>query len=167
MSTPSDDAASWRDRRGDAAREHAAALERQKEAESAEASARITEFVAAALADGPAPEALRARDYRGRRTYPTGLTGWYLRQNRSVGVDTDGKFYVLTVPGGLTARLRGQTPDPSPPPRILGKGGRDGESIDLVDALANVLARGTGGGTSGSGGTGGTDGRGGRGGSVG
>jgi hypothetical protein len=32
------------------------------------------------------------------------------------------------------------TPAPSDPPLVLGKGGRDGESIDLADALARVLS---------------------------
>ncbi|MBE9937819.1 hypothetical protein G8C60_01520, partial [Cellulosimicrobium cellulans] len=65
--------------------------------------------------------------------------GWYLRRNHSVAVGEDGEFYVLSVPGGVRARLRGVAVEPSDPPLVLGKGGRDGESIDLADALALVL----------------------------
>ncbi|ROS78449.1 hypothetical protein [Cellulomonas sp. PhB143] len=134
----------WRRRRRDAAEEKGRALERAKRAESAEAEREIARFVREARRLGVDPQPLRARDYGGRTTYRTPLTGWYLRSNRSVGVDVEGRFYVLTVPGGLGARLRGRTPEPSPPPRVLGAGGRDGESIDLVDALRAVLDRATG-----------------------
>ena len=88
---------------------------------------------------GLAPEPLRARAFDGTATYRTPLRGWYLRRNHSVAVGEDGEFYVLSVPGGVRARLRGVAVEPSDPPLVLGKGGRDGESIDLADALALVL----------------------------
>ncbi|HEY3438598.1 MAG TPA: hypothetical protein VGK35_13000, partial [Actinotalea sp.] len=65
--------------------------------------------------------------------------GWYLRRNETVAVGTDGEFYVLSVPRSMSALVRGTPVEPSDPPLVLGKGGRDGESIDLVDALAIAL----------------------------
>uniref|UniRef100_UPI0020297159 hypothetical protein n=1 Tax=Actinotalea sp. C106 TaxID=2908644 RepID=UPI0020297159 len=130
----------WRAHRSAAAREHAQALERARAAETARARSLLEEFVAQAEADGPAAVPLRVRSYDGRVTYRTPLRGWYLRRNRSVAVDTSGAFYVLTAPSSLLGLLRGVTPEPSDPPLVLGKGARDGESIDLADALALVLA---------------------------
>ena len=131
---------SWQARRREAAEVHADALARRQRAETAQARALIEQFVRDAEARGPAPTPLAARSYDGRSRYRTPLRGWYLRRNETVAVGTDGEFYVLTVPGSLRARLSGVTPSPSDPPIILGKGGRDGESIDLADALARVLS---------------------------
>nr|WP_241744461.1 hypothetical protein [Cellulosimicrobium arenosum] len=117
-------------------------MDRRRQQESATARSLIADFVERARERGLAPEPLRARSYDGRSTYRTDVVGWYLRRNQSVGIGTDGAFYVLSVPGGLRARLRGTTLAPSDPPLVLGKGGRDGESIDLPDALALVLERG-------------------------
>ena len=136
---PEDD--DWQARRRDAAAEHERALQRRQADESAAAHALLVEFVAEAQRRGIAPVPLRARSYDGRHRYRTTSTGWYLRRNESVAVDTDGAFYVLGVPGSLRAWLRGVTLTPSAPPIVLGKGGRDGESIDLPDALAKVLER--------------------------
>ena len=134
-----DAAASWRERRSDAAAGHAQALDRRHDAESRQARAMIAEFVRAATAQGVAARALVAHGYTGRARYRTPLVGWYLRRDESLAVGTDGEFYVLTVPSGLRTRLHGATPAPSEPPLILGKGGRDGESIDLDVALARAL----------------------------
>ena len=46
------------------------------------------------------------------------------------------------MPGGLKERLRGVQLRPSPPPLIVGKGGRDGETGDLAEFLARRLAQG-------------------------
>lgn len=134
-----DDRASWRSRRREAAAEHGEALERRQAAQSRQARALIEEFVREATARGVPATPLVARAYDGRARYRTPLRGWYLRRNETVAVGTDGEFYILSVPSSLRARVRGATPVPSEPPLILGKGGRDGESIDLVDALARAL----------------------------
>jgi hypothetical protein len=131
--------ADWRARRADAATEHAKALDRRRAQESAQARELIAGFVAQAAHDGVEPVPLRARSYDGRHRYRTPLRGWYLRRNESVAIDTDGQFYILSVPASALALLRGATPVPSDPPLILGKGARDGESIDLVDALRLAL----------------------------
>ncbi|WP_149202667.1 hypothetical protein [Actinotalea subterranea] len=131
----------WRERRSEAATAHAAALERRRSGEAAQARALLAQFIRDAQEQGLAPVPLRARTYDGRARYRTPLTGWYLRRNESVAVGTDGEFYILSVPPTLRGRLTGATVEPSDPPLVLGKGARDGESIDLVDALRLVLER--------------------------
>ncbi|QGQ19984.1 hypothetical protein GC089_13175 [Cellulomonas sp. JZ18] len=135
-----DGAASWRERRREAAGAHAEALAARQRAESARARALIEEFLVAARAGGPAPVPLHVRSYDGRARYRTGLQGWYLRRDETVGVGTDGAFYVLTAPASLSARFRGVRPTPQDPPLVIGAGGKDGESIDMADALRRVLA---------------------------
>ncbi|MDM7830917.1 hypothetical protein [Cellulomonas edaphi] len=139
MATSTGDAAAWREQRREAAAAHAEALERRQQAESDRARVMIAEFVARATAQGPAPVPLRARSSTGAARFRTPLRGWYLRVDESVAVDVDGRFYVLRAEPSLTARLRGVSPEPSAPPLVLGAGGRDGESLDLKDALDRVL----------------------------
>jgi len=134
-----DDAAAWRSRRREAAADHGEALERRQSAESRQARELIAQFVREAMVRGVPTAPLVARSYNGRAHYRTELRGWYLRRNETVAVTTDGDFYLLSVPASLRARIRGAAPVPSDPPLILGKGGRDGESIDLADALARAL----------------------------
>jgi len=110
-----------------------------RRAEAAQARAMIAEFVAEARRRGVPPQRLHARSYDGRQRYRTPLHGWYLRKNRTVAVGTDGQFYVLSVPPRLRSLVTGATPEPSDPPLVLGKGARDGESIDLADALRIAL----------------------------
>jgi hypothetical protein len=109
--------------------------------ESAKAQQLIDGFVAEATAAGVRAEPLRATLYSGQ-SVKTDKRGWYLRKNQSVAVGEDGCYYILTVPGGLKERLRGVQLRPSPPPLIVGKGGRDGETGDLSEFLARRLAQG-------------------------
>jgi hypothetical protein len=111
--------------------ELAAGVER---AESKQAQVLIDRFVADARARGIQPHPLRASLYTGQNV-KTDKTGWYLRKNKSLAIGEDGSYYVLTVPGGLRERLNGVKLKPSPPPLVIGKGGRDGESGDLADFL--------------------------------
>lgn len=136
-----DKAAAWREQRRAAAAAHGELLADRQRAESARAQELINAFVRRALASGPSPVPLMARSYDGRAHYRTPLTGWYLRRDETVAIDTEGRFYVLTAPSSLTARLRGVTPEPSAPPLVIGAGGKDGESLDMADALTRVLAR--------------------------
>lgn len=131
--------ADWRDHRTEAAAAHAEALERRRAGEAARAREMIAEFVDEARRRGVPPVRLQARSYDGRSRYRTATEGWYLRRNESVAVGTDGEFYLLNVPASLRSRLSGATLVPSDPPLVLGKGARDGESIDLADALAIAL----------------------------
>jgi len=110
----------------------------QERAESVKAQVLIDAFVAEAQAAGIAPEPLRATLYSGQ-TVKTDKTGWYLRKNQSLGIGTDGGYYVLTVPGGLKERLRGVHLQPSAPPLYVGKGGKDGETGDLAWFLQRRL----------------------------
>jgi hypothetical protein len=106
----------------------------QERGESVQAQKLIDEFLAKASALGIEPEPLRATLYTGQ-SVKTDKRGWYLRKNRSLAIGDDGSYYILTVPGGLRERFSGAKLRPSPPPLIVGKGGRDGESGDIADFL--------------------------------
>lgn len=106
----------------------------QERGESVQAQRLIDEFRVQAERRGIAPEPLRATLYTGQ-SVKTDKCGWYLRKNRSLAIGDDGSYYILTVPGGLRERFSGARLRPSPPPLIVGKGGRDGESGDIADFL--------------------------------
>jgi len=106
----------------------------QERAESAKAQVLIDGFLTDARAAGVAPEPLKATLFSGH-SVKTDKRGWYLRKNQSLAIGDDGSYYVLTVPGGLRERLTGVKLSPSPPPLIVGKGGRDGETGDLAEFL--------------------------------
>ncbi|MDN4471781.1 hypothetical protein [Demequina zhanjiangensis] len=118
----------------------ARAFAQARAAEASQARALLADFVQSAREVGLSPEQLVARGYDGRGGYRTDVDGWYLKKDRSVAVGTDGEFYVMSVQGGLVARLRGAHLEPSDPPLELGRGGRDGESIPLSVALSRLLA---------------------------
>jgi hypothetical protein len=103
-------------------------------AESKQAQVLIDRFVADARERGIAPIPLQAKLYNGQ-SVKTDKVGWYLRKNQSLAIGEDGSYYVLTVPGGWRERLSGVKLKPSPPPMVVGKGGRDGESGDLAEFL--------------------------------
>lgn len=126
---------SWREERRQAAAEHAAALERKKAAETAQAHELLVGFVRTMRSRGVEPEPLRAQVVGSSASYRTGVSGWYLRRNRSLGVDADANFYILGVPASLKSRLSGVRVLPSDPPLVVGQGARDGESMPLADLL--------------------------------
>ncbi|MEU4392481.1 hypothetical protein [Kribbella sp. NPDC023855] len=130
-----DSAASWREQRREAAAAQGAALERRKAEETAKARALLAGFVQEMQARGIEPHQLRAPVVGSGTTYRTSITGWYLRRNRSLGVDAEGNFYVLGTPAGLKARLFGVQVLPSDPPLVVGLGARDGESLPLEQLL--------------------------------
>jgi hypothetical protein len=113
----------------------------QERGESRQAQVLLDGFVRDARARGIAPEPLRATLFDGR-SVKTDKVGWYLRKNQSLAIGEDGSYYVLTVPGGFRERLSGVRLQPSPPPLVIGKGGRDGESGSLADFIAWRLAAG-------------------------
>jgi hypothetical protein len=121
--------------RADRAAEHRAAHDRRRAHESEQAQALVDRFVDEALAAGLPVEELTARPWTGRGRYRTGLVGWYLRSDRSLGVSTDGGYYVLTVPPRRFGRRRTLSLEPTPPPLQAGEGARDGESIALAALL--------------------------------
>jgi hypothetical protein len=102
----------------------------------------LDEFVAEARRRGLPTERLSARPWTGGARYRTGITGWYLRSDRSVGVGEDGAYYVLTVPPVRFGRWRSLQLEPSPPPLQVGEGARDGESMALALLLRIRLDQG-------------------------
>ena len=128
----------WARQRRQAAGERARLLRRRQQAEQARASRIISLFVAVARAGGLACVPLRVKG-RGGGSARTGLHGWYLRPDHTVGIDVDGGFYVLSRSLTLRERLCGVRPHADPPPMTLGEGGRDGDTIPLRFALNQLL----------------------------
>jgi hypothetical protein len=120
---------------GELAEYHVAAQRRREEQESAKARVLIDRFVARATEQGLATEELTARPWSGRGRYRTGVVGWFLRRDLSVGVGTDGSYYQLVVPPTRFGRWRTVPLTPTPPPLQVGKGARDGESVTLAELL--------------------------------
>lgn len=111
----------------------------QERGESQQAQLLIDAFLVEARARGLTPEPLRATLFTGQ-SVKTDKVGWYLRKNQSLAIGEDGGYYVLTVPGGFRERFTGVRLTRSPPPLVVGKGGRDGETGSLSDFLAWRLA---------------------------
>jgi len=135
VTDPTDD---WVARRTEAAREQERRLRERQEVEHRKARAILAEFTAVARERLPA-ERLVVQGYGGRGRATSDVEGWYLRLDKTVGLGTDGEFYVLTAPLGLLDRVRGVTLRPTPPPLVIGAGGKDGDSIELVAALDRLL----------------------------
>lgn len=129
------DGSGWPQRRRKAFTMHAAALDRQRAAETAQARELIARFVREMVKHGLPPVRLRARVPDSRTTYRTDLAGWYLRRNRSLAVSIDGDLYLLDTSRSLRARLLGVQITPIDPPLRLGVGARDGESMPLERLL--------------------------------
>src|SRR5699024_2398961 len=115
------------------------ALRAARDEEHAQATALLRDGVARFEQAGIAPVPLRARPYRGGGTIRTSLTGWYLKQDRSLAVDREGRFYVMRVDGGLRSRLQGATPEPGLAPLVVGRGARDGDTFRLEELLERRL----------------------------
>jgi hypothetical protein len=136
------DAQDWARRRRDTAQELADRLARRRAAETARAREMILEFARQARQRGLTAGPLLARAGEGPPTYRTGLAGWYLSRDGSLGVTTDGEYYHLGHARSLRARLAGVHLHPAEPPLQVGAGGRDGESIALDVLLAMRLEAG-------------------------
>ena len=130
-----DDLARHRAEQAERAAYHAAANRRREEEEAVKAQVLIDRFVERATQAGLPTEELTARPWSGSGRYRTGVVGWFLRHNGSVGVDTDGRFYVLNVAPVPFGRWRTARIEPSPPPLIVGRGGGDGETFALDELL--------------------------------
>ena len=135
MSTPAD----WAAQRTEAAHEHERRLAQRRQAEVDRARQMLHTFAAAARAADLPTEPLVVKGYGSRGSARTPLRGWYLRVDRTAALTPDGQFYVLTAPLTAWERLRGTRPEPADPPLVLGAGGKDGDSIPLVDALTRLL----------------------------
>ncbi len=106
--------------------------------ESVAAQVLVDEFVATAAARGLRPEPLRALLMDGTRV-KSDQVGWYLNKGRTLAIAPDGRFFQLLTTGGRLARFTGVKLSPSPPPLVVGRGGRDGETGDLKDFLERTL----------------------------
>ncbi|CAN5409890.1 hypothetical protein BH10ACT10_BH10ACT10_14440 [soil metagenome] len=126
-----EDPAQRRADRAEAAQAHAEAQRLRRERESAEAQVLVDRFVERATQAGLPTEELTSRPWSGRGRYRTGITGWYLRRDHSVGVGPDGAYYVLVVSPERLGRWRTVSVAPTPPPLQVGQGARDGESVAL------------------------------------
>jgi hypothetical protein len=135
-----EDAAKRRAERAEHARHHVEAQRRRLEEESSKAQVLIDRFVEQATEAGLPTEELTARPWSGRGRYRTGVDGWYLRRDRSVGVGRDGRYYVLIVSPVRFGRWRTVPVEPTPPPLQVGRGARDGESVAL-DVLLEMRLR--------------------------
>jgi len=135
-----DDAARRRAERAEHAAYHLQAQRRRQERESAQAQLLVDRFVERARQAGLATEELTARPWSGRGRYRTGIEGWYLRRDRSVGVGVDGGYYSLVVAPERFGRWRTVTLAPTPPPLQVGQGARDGESVTLEALLEMRLS---------------------------
>ena len=130
-----DEAARRRAERGARAASHVEAQRRRDEQESAQAQVLVDRFVERATQAGVPTEELTARPWSGRGRYRTGVLGWYVRRDHSIGVGVDGGYYLLAVPPVRFGRWRSVRIDPTPPPLEVGRGARDGESITLERLL--------------------------------
>ncbi|WP_159814203.1 hypothetical protein [Actinomyces sp. zg328] len=130
--------ADWAARRREAAAQRARMLRASRSAETARAERIVRAFLSAASAEGLEPVALRAKGYGGGSAR-TPLRGWYLRADRTVAIDVEGCFYILTRQLGLRDRLLGVCPSPDPVPLTIGEGGRDGDVVPLRFALDRLL----------------------------
>lgn len=140
QAAPEDEQQDWTRHRREVVEAQEQALRAARDEEHEKATAMIRAAVDRYRAAGIAPVPLRARPYRGSGTVRTGLEGWYLKQDRSLAVDAEGRYYVLRVDGGLLTRLRGAAPEPSPAPLIVGRGARDGDTFRLEELLEMRLA---------------------------
>lgn len=107
--------------------------------ESVAAQVLVDEFVATARQKGLSPEPLRAVLMDGTRV-KSDQVGFYLNKARTLAIAPDGRFFQLLTTGGRFARFTGVKLTAVPPPLVIGRGGRDGETGDLKDFLARALA---------------------------
>jgi hypothetical protein len=134
------DAARRRAERAARASSHVQAQRRRDQQESAQGQLLVNRFVEQAMRDGLATEELTARPWSGRGRYRTGVVGWYIRRDHSIGVGVDGGYYLLVVPPVPFGRWRRVTVEPTPPPLEVGRGARDGEAVTLARLLELRLA---------------------------
>ncbi len=107
--------------------------------EAGQAQKLLDRFLSQARARNLPAVELKARTLDGHLV-KTDQRGWYIRNDHSVAVGVDGRYYQLTVPGGFMTRFHGVRLQPSPPSLVVGRGGKDGETGDLKDFLDRALA---------------------------
>ena len=128
----------WAASRRRAAAQRARMLQERQNAEHARAARIVELFLRVARDEGLEDVPLRVRGYGGGSAR-TPLRGWYLRADETVGIDTLGRFYILSMPLNLSQRLHGVRPESQPVPMTIGEGGRDGDIVPLRFALDRLL----------------------------
>jgi hypothetical protein len=125
-------------RRADARRmEELAASALRQEAEAAQVL--VDDFVRTTVERGLRPEPLLALLMNGQRV-KSDQVGFYINKGKTLAIAPDGRFFKLMTTGGALSRFTGVKLQPSPPPLVIGRGGRDGETGDLKDFLERALA---------------------------
>ncbi len=132
----------WRAQRREAADAQAGRAAKARAEDVARARVLVAGFVAEAVRRSLAASPLRVRGGDSRDTYRSGLLGWYLRRDGSLGVADDGEMYVLSAPRSFRSRLAGVRLAPAEPRLQAGIGSRDGESVALAVLLDLRLAAG-------------------------
>lgn len=132
---PRDEARTWSQQRAAVIAAQEQALEHARRTEHEKATAILREYIERFEAAGIPPRPLRVLPYKGSGTIRTPLHGWYLKQDRTIGVDTRARYFILRADGGLLTRLRGAEIEPVDAPLVVGRGGRDGETFDLRELL--------------------------------
>lgn len=120
---------------GERADYHVRMQAQRRARESAKARVLVEEFVRTAVERGLATVELTARPWSGSGRYRTGVVGWYLKRDHSIGIGTDGGYYLLVVAPQRFGRWRGVGVSPTDPPLQVGEGARDGESAPLAEFL--------------------------------
>ena len=72
-------------------------LQERQDVEHARAARIVELFLGVARDEGLEDDPLRVRGYSGGSAR-TPLRGWYLRADETVGIDTQGRFYFLSMP---------------------------------------------------------------------
>lgn len=130
--------------RRDSAQRLAELADLRRRGEVAAARKLLERFVTDAVAAGIPPDMLAVQRPGRRRRIRTDSTGWYLRRDHSLAVTEHGDFVVLAQPLPWHAGLRGPVAvSASDPPLVVGRGGRDGDSIDLAELLLRRLDAGS------------------------
>lgn len=124
-------------RREDARRRLELAAQAQR-TESAAAQVLVDGFVATAKERSLSPEPLMALLMNGTRV-KSDQVGWYINKARTLAITPDGRFLQMLTSGSALARFTGVKLVPAPPPLVIGRGGRDGETGDLQDFLERAL----------------------------
>jgi len=125
--------------RADDAARRADLAAQQARIESAEAQKLIDRFLVDVADAGIAPVPIKISLPSGA-SVRTDREGWYLKRNHSLAIGTDGGYYQLSLIAiGWRERLKGVRLTPTPPPLIVSRGGRDGETGYLTEFLAWIL----------------------------
>lgn len=127
--------AAWRQQKAEVFAHQAKALETARLSEHQAATKLIEAAIRDYLAAGIKAQRLYAKPYHGKRAVRTNIIGWYLKHDRTIGIDTKANYYILAAPGDLITRLQGAKVQATQAPLEVGRGGKDGELFKLAELL--------------------------------